>query len=56
MGVVKVYIIRVGEGFFLIEEVGEIGEWFRKIGGEFGVMIGCFRRCGWFDLNVVKFS
>ena len=56
MGVVKAYTTRVGEGPFPTEEVGEIGERLRKIGGEFGATTGRPRRCGWLDLNVVKFS
>lgn len=56
VGVVKAYTTRVGEGPFPTEEVGEIGERLRKIGGEFGATTGRPRRCGWLDLNVVKFS
>lgn len=56
VGVLKAYTTRVGEGPFPTECDNEIGETLRKIGGEFGATTGRPRRCGWLDLNVVKFS
>lgn len=55
IGVMKVYIIRVGEGLFVIEIKGEFGDKIRGIGGEYGVVIGRLRRCGWFDLVVGRY-
>lgn len=49
IGVVKVYIICVGEGFFFIELSGSLNDQFMEWGGEFGIIIGCQRCCGWFD-------
>lgn len=34
----------------------ELGENIRKIGHEFGATTGRPRRCGWLDLNVVRYS
>ena len=34
----------------------EIGARLQKVGFEFGATTGRPRRCGWLDLNVVKFS
>ncbi len=56
VGVVKAYTTRVGEGPFPTEYDNEVGERLRSVGGEFGATTGRPRRCGWLDLNVVKFS
>ena len=56
IGVVKAYTTRVGEGPFPSECHNEIGTYLQKTGGEFGATTGRPRRCGWLDLNVVKFS
>jgi adenylosuccinate synthase len=49
IGVVKAYCTRVGGGPFPSELLDERGERLRKQGGEFGVVTGRPRRCGWFD-------
>lgn len=52
----KAYTTRVGGGPFPSECLDEIGERLQKVGHEFGATTGRPRRCGWLDLNVVKFS
>jgi adenylosuccinate synthase len=56
IGVVKAYTTRVGGGPFPSELVDEWGIKLQKIGREVGVTTGRTRRCGWLDLNVVKYS
>ena len=53
-GVAKAYTTRVGEGPFPTEEKGEIGELLRARGGEYGATTGRPRRCGWFDLPLIR--
>jgi adenylosuccinate synthase len=52
----KAYTTRVGGGPFPTELTDDIGERLQKVGHEFGATTGRPRRCGWLDLNVVKFS
>ena len=52
----KAYTTRVGGGPFPTELLDATGEKIRKIGHEFGATTGRPRRCGWLDLNVVKYS
>lgn len=52
--IVKAYITRVGEGPLPTELTGELGEKLQKAGGEFGTVTGRGRRCGWFDLPLLK--
>lgn len=54
IGVVKAYCTRVGSGPFLLEDTGELGERLRTKGGEFGVVTGRARRCGWNSLSMLK--
>ena len=54
IGVVKAYCTRVGSGPFLLEDTGELGEKLRTKGGEFGVVTGRARRCGWNSLPMLK--
>ena len=54
IGVMKAYTTRVGEGPFLTELNDKLGEELRTVGGEFGVVTGRPRRCGWLDLVVGK--
>ncbi len=54
IGVAKAYLTRVGEGPFPTELKGEMGEYLRKKGHEFGVTTGRPRRCGWFDVPIIK--
>lgn len=59
VGISKAYTTRVGSGPFLTECVNEdqkIGEVIRGIGREFGTTTGRPRRCGWFDVPVVKYT
>ncbi|AKB24017.1 Adenylosuccinate synthetase [Methanosarcina sp. MTP4] len=52
--IVKAYITRVGEGPLPTELTDEMGEKIQKAGGEFGTTTGRGRRCGWFDLPLLK--
>ena len=54
IGITKAYVTRVGEGPFPTELHGEEGEHLRKIGKEYGSTTGRPRRCGWFDLPLLK--
>jgi adenylosuccinate synthase len=54
IGVVKAYCTRVGAGPFGLEDTGELGERLRTKGGEFGVVTGRARRCGWNSLPMLK--
>jgi len=54
IAIVKSYITRVGEGPLPTELTGELGERLQRAGGEFGTTTGRSRRCGWFDLPLLK--
>lgn len=56
VGVVKAYTTRVGAGPFPTWLDNEIGEQLQTVGHEFGATTGRVRKCGWLDLNVVKYS
>src|SRR3984957_19812059 len=56
VGIVKAYTTRVGEGPFPTELRGDLGEWLRKAGAEYGVTTGRPRRCGWFDAVIARYS
>ena len=56
VGVVKAYCTRVGGGPFPSELHDETGERLRKSGGEFGVVTGRPRRCGWFDAVAARYA
>jgi len=56
IGIFKAYTTRVGEGPFPIEEKNEIGNIIREKGNEYGTTTGRPRRCGWLDLEALKFS
>ena len=56
IGVSKAYITRVGAGPFPTEDHGERGEAIRKAGNEFGSVTGRPRRCGWFDVPLLKYT
>ena len=45
-----------GNGPFPTEQINEVGESLRKIGGEYGATTGRPRRCGWLDLFSLKYS
>jgi adenylosuccinate synthase len=54
IGVTKAYTTRVGEGPFPTEFSCDFGEFMRQRGHEFGATTGRPRRCGWFDVLLVK--
>ena len=56
IGVSKAYITRVGGGPFPTEAHGDEGERIRKAGKEFGAVTGRPRRCGWFDVPLLRFT
>ncbi len=56
IGVSKAYITRVGAGPFPSEDLGEAGEKIRKAGNEFGSVTGRPRRCGWFDVPLLRYT
>ncbi len=55
-GVSKAYITRVGSGPFPTEETGEWGDRIRKAGNEYGAVTGRPRRCGWFDVPLLRYT
>jgi adenylosuccinate synthase len=56
IGVTKAYLTRVGSGPFPTEQKNEIGEAMQEGGQEFGTTTGRKRRCGWFDLVLLKYA
>jgi adenylosuccinate synthase len=56
IGVSKAYITRVGAGPFPTELQGEVGQAIRVRGNEFGSVTGRPRRCGWFDVPLLRYT
>jgi adenylosuccinate synthase len=56
IGVSKAYTTRVGSGPFPTELNDENGERIRKGGNEFGAVTGRPRRCGWFDVPLLRYT
>jgi adenylosuccinate synthase len=56
VGIVKAYVTRVGEGPFPTEDTGSDGDRLRVNGKEFGSTTGRPRRCGWFDVELLRES
>ena len=56
IGVSKAYITRVGAGPFPSEDLTELGEKIRQAGNEFGSVTGRPRRCGWFDVPLLRYT
>ncbi len=56
IGVVKAYLTRVGAGPFPTELKDKFGEYLQTKGQEVGATTGRKRRCGWLDLNVIKYA
>jgi adenylosuccinate synthase len=56
IGVSKAYTTRVGGGPFPTEATGAEGDRIREAGNEFGAVTGRPRRCGWFDIPVVRYT
>jgi adenylosuccinate synthase len=54
LGICKAYATRVGSGPFPTEQDNAIGERLRAVGHEFGATTGRPRRCGWFDVPMVR--
>ncbi len=56
VGVSKAYITRVGGGPFPAEAHDERGQRLRDVGGEYGAVTGRPRRCGWFDVPLLRYT
>ncbi|HUP04026.1 MAG TPA: adenylosuccinate synthase [Bryobacteraceae bacterium] len=56
IGVSKAYITRVGGGPFPTEALDSVGDLIRKRGNEFGAVTGRPRRCGWFDVPLLRYT
>lgn len=56
VGISKAYATRVGEGPFATEIGGADGRALREAGGEYGTVTGRPRRCGWFDVPLVRYA
>ena len=56
IGVSKAYITRVGGGPFPTEALDTTGEMIRQRGNEFGAVTGRPRRCGWFDVPLLRYT
>ena len=56
VGVSKAYVTRVGGGPFPTESHGEAGQTLRERGSEFGAVTGRPRRCGWFDVPLLRYT
>jgi len=56
VGVSKAYITRVGAGPFPSEIHDPRGDTIRKAGNEFGSVTGRPRRCGWFDVPLLRYT
>jgi adenylosuccinate synthase len=56
IGVSKAYITRVGAGPFPSEDLTELGEKIRRAGNEYGSVTGRPRRCGWFDVPLLRYT
>jgi adenylosuccinate synthase len=56
IGVSKAYITRVGSGPFPTESNDAGGELLRREGNEFGAVTGRPRRCGWFDVPLLRYT
>ena len=55
-GIFKAYCTRVGSGPFPTELNDETGELLRKKGCEYGATTGRPRRCGWLDIQALKYA
>jgi adenylosuccinate synthase len=56
IGISKAYITRVGGGPFPTESLDASGDELRKVGNEFGAVTGRPRRCGWFDVPLLRYT
>lgn len=55
-GVFKAYMTRVGNGPFVSEVKGKVGEKIREVGHEYGATTGRPRRCGWLDIPALRYA
>lgn len=55
-GVAKAYATRVGEGPFVTELFGPEADKLREVGKEYGTVTGRPRRCGWFDIPLLRYA
>ncbi len=56
LGITKAYTTRVGAGPMPTELSCEIGEFLAEAGGEVGTTTGRARRCGWLDLEILRYA
>jgi adenylosuccinate synthase len=56
IGVSKAYLTRVGGGPFPTEALDGAGDRIRNRGKEFGAVTGRPRRCGWFDIPLLRYT
>jgi adenylosuccinate synthase len=56
VGVAKAYVTRVGGGPFPTEALDAAGDRIRTRGHEFGSVTGRPRRCGWFDVPLLRYA
>jgi adenylosuccinate synthase len=56
IGVAKAYVTRVGSGPFPTEDLGPAGQRMGEKGHEFGTNTGRPRRCGWFDVVLLRYA
>ena len=56
IGVSKAYTTRVGAGPFPTELKGDMQDYLREEGNEYGATTGRARRCGWLDLVQLKYA
>ena len=56
IGISKAYTTRVGGGPFPSEALDDMGDLIRRRGNEFGSVTGRPRRCGWFDVPVLRYA
>ncbi len=56
IGVSKAYITRVGTGPFPSESKDAAGDLLRREGKEYGSVTGRPRRCGWFDVPLLRYT
>jgi adenylosuccinate synthase len=54
VGIVKAYLSRVGTGPLPTELEGDLAEYIREEGGEYGTVTGRPRRVGWLDLPMLR--
>jgi adenylosuccinate synthase len=56
IGISKAYTTRVGGGPFTSEALDAAGDLIRSRGNEFGSVTGRPRRCGWFDVPLIRYT